>query len=109
MPMVGFLLGGAFNTSQAPLGAFRCGLAESGYVEGQNVAIEYRWAQGGNDRLPTLAVELVRRQVSVIVVLESTNGALAAKAATHPGQIVALAARNAVPAIYAWRQAMAAG
>src|ERR1700730_440562 len=57
------------------------GLADTGYIAGKNVAIEYRWAQGRNDMQPTLVAELVRLQVSVIVVLESTNGALAAKAA----------------------------
>jgi putative ABC transport system substrate-binding protein len=65
-------------------------LGDTGFVEGRNVAVEYHWAEGQNDRLPTLVGELVRRQVSVIVVLESTAGALAAKAATQTIPIVFL-------------------
>ena len=70
------------------LATFRLGLADTGFVEGKNVAIEYRWAWDRNDRLPILAAELVRLHVSGIVVLESTNGALAAKAVTQTIPIV---------------------
>jgi putative tryptophan/tyrosine transport system substrate-binding protein len=88
IPVIGFLHLTSLETNRENLAAFRRGLDDTGYIEDKNVAIEYRWAQGGNDRLPTLVAELVRRQVSVIVVLESTNGALAAKAATQTIPIV---------------------
>jgi putative ABC transport system substrate-binding protein len=82
MPVVGLLDSGASASNREYLTPFRQGLAEAGYVEGQNVAIEYRWAEGRYDRLPELAADLVRRQVSVIAVPTSTPASLAAKAAT---------------------------
>jgi putative tryptophan/tyrosine transport system substrate-binding protein len=90
MPAIGFLHPTSPETKQSYLAAFHRGLGDTGFVEGRNVAVEYRWAEGQNDRLPTLVGELVRRQVSVIVVLESTAGALAAKAATQTIPIVFL-------------------
>jgi putative ABC transport system substrate-binding protein len=88
MPVIGFFHLTSLETNRENLAAFRRGLGDIGYIEGKNVAIEYRWAQGQNERLPTLVAELVRRQVSVIVILESTHGALTAKAATQTIPIV---------------------
>jgi putative ABC transport system substrate-binding protein len=88
MPVIGFLHLTSLATNRENLADFRRGLEDTGYIENKNVTIEYRWAQGRNDQLPILVGELVRQQVSVIVVLESTNSALAAKAATQTIPIV---------------------
>jgi putative ABC transport system substrate-binding protein len=82
MPVVGYIGTGTRESDAFRLPSFHRGLAETGYVEGRNLAIEYRWAEGHNDRLPALAADLVNRQVSVIAVPASTPGVLAAKAAT---------------------------
>ena len=95
-PVIGFLHLTSLELTRENLASFRRGLGETGYIEGSNVALEYRWAQGRNDQLPTLAAELVGRQVSVIVVLESTQGALAAKAATQTIPIVFMQAADPV-------------
>src|SRR5262245_33549089 len=83
MPVIGFLHLTSRDEIRGLLPDFHQGLADAGYIEGKNVAIEYRWGEGRNDRLPSLIAELVDRQVSVIVTLESTLAALAAKDATH--------------------------
>ena len=82
VPLVGVLLPGTPAAEMFLLDAFKRGLAQAGYVEGQTVALEYRWAEGRFDRLPALAADLVRRNVSAIVTLSGTISALAAKAAT---------------------------
>src|SRR5262245_12495166 len=82
LPVIGFLSSVSPDEYAIRLRAFRQGLKETGYVEGQNIAIEYRWAENQYNRLPALAAELVHRQVAVIVAAGGSHSAMAAKAAT---------------------------
>jgi ABC-type uncharacterized transport system substrate-binding protein len=82
VPVIGFLSSASPDQDAGRLRGFRRGLRESGFVEGQNVAIEYRWAEEHNDRLPALAADLVRQRVAVIAVAGQVAGVFAAKAAT---------------------------
>jgi putative ABC transport system substrate-binding protein len=88
IPVIGLLGSESPDVWATRLRAFRQGLKETGYVEGQNAAIEYRWAESHNDRLPALAADLVRHPVTVIVAPGSTPAALAAKAATSTIPII---------------------
>jgi putative ABC transport system substrate-binding protein len=87
-PVIGFLHLTSLEETKEHLADFYQGLSDAGYVEGRNVEIEYRWGEGHNDRLPSLVADLVQRQVSVIVALESTLAALAAKKATQTIPVV---------------------
>ena len=90
-PVIGFLHSGTSQQNANRLEGFRKGLAENGFLEGNNLTIEYRWADGQADRLPELASDLVRRQVSVIVAVSSQPATLAAKAAT-----------STIPIVFTW-------
>src|SRR5262249_30280200 len=90
MPVIGFLSSGSPGSSTSPLAAFRQGLSEAGYVEGQNLAVEYRWAEGRYDRLSELAADLVSRKVDVIV----TCSPLSARAAKN--------AASTTPVVFTW-------
>jgi putative tryptophan/tyrosine transport system substrate-binding protein len=88
MPVIGYLASGSPGPFAPLMAAFPHGLSETGYVEGQNVAIEYRWADDHYDRLPALAAELVGRKVDVIATTGGSVSALAAKGATPTIPIV---------------------
>ena len=88
IPLIGFLSSRSLNDSRHLVDAFRTGLQANGYIEGKNVAVEYRWAEGQYDRLPALAAELVRSRVAVLVTTGGEPSVVAAKAATSSIPIV---------------------
>src|SRR5882724_1495252 len=91
MPVIGVLSAGPSGPFSPLMAAFRQGLSETGYVDGQNVTIEYRWAEGYYDRLPRLAADLVGRMVDLITTSGGTSPALAAKNATPTIPVVGVA------------------
>src|SRR6202142_2831108 len=88
LPVVGFIRNGSADASAGFVNVFRKGLNEAGFVEGQNVTVEYHWLEGQYDRMPALMADLVRRQVAVIATPGNTPGAVVAKAATATIPIV---------------------
>ena len=96
MPVIGWLSSASPGQIDAYLAAFRQGLAETGYVEGQNVSIEYRWAENHYDRLPGLAAQLVGREVDVIATNGGEPSAFAAKKATSTIPIVSVVGQDPV-------------
>jgi putative ABC transport system substrate-binding protein len=96
MPVIGFLHSASLEPNAKRLAGFKRGLQSAGYLEGQNVAIEYRWAGGQNAKLPELADELAKKPVSIIVTLSSTPATRAAKAATSTIPIFFLIAEDPI-------------
>src|SRR4051794_36258478 len=94
LPVIGFLSSRSPAESAHLVAAFRVGLQEAGFVEGRNVHIEYRWAEGSYDRLREMAQELARRPVAVIATAGGTPSAVAAKAATSSVPIIFLTGRR---------------
>jgi putative ABC transport system substrate-binding protein len=115
MPVIGFLGTTSFENNVERLRTFRQALKETGHAEGENVAIEYRWADGQYDRLPALAGELVRRQVTVIASAEGPVSAFAALIGSgafmtsHRELLIEMAARHRLPALYPLREYAADG
>ena len=99
MPVIGFLGTDSLDLYAIRLRAFHQGLRETGFVEGRNVAFEYRWAEGEYGRFPTLAADLVSRKVAVIAAAGGIPPALAAKSVTTTIPIILAAGRNNVPAV----------
>jgi putative tryptophan/tyrosine transport system substrate-binding protein len=95
MPLVGALINGSPQDAQSLVVPFRDGLSDQGYIEGQNVAVEYRWAEGHNERLSSLAAELIELRVAVLATLYGASAALAAKALTNSIPIVFLTGGDA--------------
>jgi hypothetical protein len=129
LPIVGFLRTGSADANARNVAAFHKGVNETGYVDGQNVTVEYHWLEGQSERLPALMTDLIRRQVAVIATPGNTATALAAKAATATVPIVfgvgedpvrlglvvslvqfaTLTARDKIPATYAVRDFVTVG